>query len=40
MGVIYEVHHFDGLRWHDISIPSFMKIDAGVQAIQGFVSEM
>jgi hypothetical protein len=26
------VRHLDGLRWHDIHIPSFMKFDTGVDA--------
>jgi hypothetical protein len=27
MGMIYEVRRWDGLKWHDIYVPSFMKID-------------
>jgi hypothetical protein len=33
MRVNYHVHHRHGLRWHDICIPSFMKIGIDVQAI-------
>jgi hypothetical protein len=33
MGGIYNVCHFDGLRWHDIYIQSFKKINSGVQAV-------
>jgi hypothetical protein len=29
----YNVRHLPGLRWIDIYIPSFMKVDIGVQAI-------
>jgi hypothetical protein len=39
MGVFYEVHRLDGLRWHDIcigsggmiKIPSFMTIGSGIR---------
>jgi hypothetical protein len=36
MREIYEAHYLDGLRWHEIYIPSFMKIDTGVHAILMF----
>jgi hypothetical protein len=36
MGRIYDVRHWDGLRWHDTYILSFMKIGVGVQAILRF----
>jgi hypothetical protein len=29
MRVIYDVRQRDGLRWHDLCIPSFMKICEG-----------
>jgi hypothetical protein len=34
--LIYHVHHRHGLRWHDTYIPSFTKIDTGVQVILRF----
>jgi hypothetical protein len=33
---IYDVHHWDGLRWNDIYIPCFMTIITGVQEILRF----
>jgi hypothetical protein len=33
MGMIYEVHCWDDLRWHDTYIPSLMTIGSGIQAI-------
>jgi hypothetical protein len=38
MRVTYEIHRWEGLRWHDIRvhIKYFMKIGAGVQAILRF----
>jgi hypothetical protein len=33
---IYNVRHWHGLRWHCKHIPSFTKIDKGVQAILRF----
>jgi hypothetical protein len=33
MRAIYHIRHLQGLRLHDIYIPGFMKIGAGVQAI-------
>jgi hypothetical protein len=32
-GMIYDVHRWDGLRWHDIHIPGVMKIGTGFQAV-------
>jgi hypothetical protein len=32
----YDVCHEDGLRWHEIYLPSFVKIDTGFQAILRF----
>jgi hypothetical protein len=29
----YEMHHWDELSWHDIYIPSFMKIGTDVNGI-------
>jgi hypothetical protein len=33
---IYDVRHWDDLRWHDIYIPSFLKIGTCAQAILRF----
>jgi hypothetical protein len=30
MDGIYDVRRWDGLMWHDIYIPSFMKIGSGI----------
>jgi hypothetical protein len=32
-GIIYDVHSLDGLSWHDIHIPSVVKIGTGFEAI-------
>jgi hypothetical protein len=36
MREIYDIRHRDGLRWHDINIPSFMNIGTGIQAVSRF----
>lgn len=36
MRKIYDICHWNDLRWHDINIPSFMKTHIGIRAILRF----
>jgi hypothetical protein len=36
MREVYDIRNWDGLRWHDIYIPSFMRIGMGFQPIIRF----